>query len=108
MGVLNVQRCKTFIENYEKKNAILRYIYTEEICMISHEPIKKNEYYYKCSKCNNCINHYELKQWFSVSYKNECPMCKNNMETLPILYKNSKTYFQLIFDICSRKKIISQ
>lgn len=61
--------------------------YDDVTCMISTEPIEINCTFYKCSKCNQCVEKTSLLFWLYKSKKDTCPNCRQIIYKLPKLYK---------------------
>jgi hypothetical protein len=55
-----------------------------ENCVISHDEIKPNDYFYICSTCNKPCKFNELKEWLDIN--SSCPHCRVQYAIYPLLY----------------------
>jgi hypothetical protein len=62
----------------------------KKMCIIKHENIEPNEYYFECECCKNNISYNMLLEYFinkNISRNFKCPLCSNIWSKL-IKYKN--------------------
>ena len=72
------------IDKLELKNAKYVYLYENDSCAITQEPIKNYDYYYKCPNCNKPFKYQAFREWL---LKNpSCPLCRHEYSNLPDLY----------------------
>jgi hypothetical protein len=76
---------KNLILNYEKETAI-KLNENNITCSITFDQINNNEYYYKCTQCNNSFSMDAFKQWIEEQSAT-CPMCRLEFKTYPQLNK---------------------
>ena len=81
---------KIFINDVEKVHSKNQLLPNDTLCEVTLEPIKINQYYYSCPRCNGKFEATTYKTWIEDSTKSKkCPKCQLSINQIPQLYKNN-------------------
>ena len=71
---------------------------SDDICVISLDPVRFGRLYYKCNICKKPFLYNSYVQWFrSQAYDKKCPHCSSHIQQYPKLYINIEKIYVYSF-----------